>query len=484
METGEIIKMKRRKITIVIAPAVVVFIILFILTSCTGGMPGMGGAFNNSSDEIQNGIETYEVKKGNISQEISVIGSVDSENYTTYNLQVSGEILAAIETGDTFREGDLLVEIDDKEKQDSLFEIEKNIEISESSLRLARLSYQSALDSNHIAIQQAGINEQKAAESTENAMESLKISMESANASIDSSERALEEAEELLEIAENDPTSTNAELAQAESSVESEEEKLDSAELSKRSTELQSESSYEQSLTSQSSTYWSNLSSLQSAEAAIKQAAESLKQTDIKLELAKIEYENAKEDLGEYTVYAPYNGIVVSSDFTSGGESSEGGSLSIISNKFIVDCMISESDITKISIGQSADIDFDAYPDNKFSGEVEKIIPIATEDSGIVYYEALISFNNTENIEILYGFSSNISIIDLKAENVLYVPLQAVYKEEGKSYVDVLISGPGNEDEAGQSIQKTEITTGVNDYYNIEVTSGLNEGDVIATSRL
>jgi len=96
----------------------------------------------------------------------------------------------------------------------------------------------------------------------------------------------------------------------------------------------------------------------------------------------------------------------------------------------------------------------------------------------------LVSFNNTEDVDVLYGFSANISIMDLKAENVLYVPIRAVYKEEGKSYVDVLVSEPGSEGKTGQNIQKTEITTGVNDYYNIEVTSGLSEGDIIITSRI
>ncbi|MBN2073075.1 MAG: efflux RND transporter periplasmic adaptor subunit [Actinobacteria bacterium] len=482
-------KIKKRKILMVLLPAILLFVVVLIFTSCMGGIPGMGRAFTDESGEGQGGMETYEVVRGNISQEISVTGSVDSRDYATYALQVTGEILTAAGEGSTFSKGDLLVEIDDKEKQDSLFEIEKNLELSESSLRLAQLSYQNALDSNHISVQQATLNEQKAAESAENALKSLEISMKSADASSDSAGRALEKAEEILEAARDDSDTTLEQLSQYESNVESAEEKLESAELSEKSTELQSESSYEQALISQSSTYWSNLSSLQSAQSAIKQASENLKQTEIKLELAKAEYEDAKEDLGEYTVYAPYDGVVISSGFTVGQEISEGGTLSIISSDFIISCMVSESDIIKISGGQDASVDFDAYPDVKFSGVVEKIKQAYTEDSGIVYYEVLVSFENAEDTGILYGFSTNISILDIKAEDVLYVPLQAVYKEEGKSYVDVLSSAPagagegGDAGEAGQSGRKTGITTGVNDYYNIEVISGLKEGDIVITSR-
>jgi HlyD family secretion protein len=473
------VKNKKWLISITCAAAFTLFSIIFIFTSCMGPM---GSAFTDTPDTVQGESQTFQVTRGNISQEISVTGSVDSKSYTTLNLRVSGEILEAVEAGYVFKEGELLVQIDDSEKQDSLFEIEKNLEISESSLKLARLNYQSALDSNHIAIQQAQLNEQKAAESTENTLKSLEISMRSADASVESAERALEEAKELLEMAEDDPAATEMQLAQYESNVKSAEEKVGSAKLSEKSTELQSESSYESSLISQSSTYWSNLSSLQSAEKAITQAAENLKQTEIKLELAKREYENAKKDLGEYTAYAPYDGIVVSTDFVSGAEASGGGSISIISTDFMIKTMVSESDIIKISIDQESNITLDAYPDIEFTGDVEKIIPIGSEEGNIVYYEVTISFRNETDIEILYGMSANIYIIDVMAEDVLYVPLQAVYKEEGKSYVDVLLSEMG-EEEATRNVRKTEITTGVNDYYYIEVISGLSEGNIIITSR-
>jgi len=473
---------KRKKIIIIAGVFVTSLSVILILTSCMGGAMG-GRAFNNTSDSTQEEPQTIQVARGDISREISVTGSVDSRNYTTFKLQISGEVLAALEAGDSFKKGELIVQVDDSEKQDSLFEIEKNLEMSESSLKIAKLNYQSALDSNHIAIQQAQINEQKAAESTENAIKSLQISMESADASVESAERALEEAEELLEMVKNDPTATDMQLAQYESNVESAEEKVESAELSEESTKFQSESSYESSLLSQSSIYWSNLSSLQSAQKAMTQAAENLKQTEIQLELANREYENAKEDLGEYTVYAPYDGVVVSTDFTTGGEINEGGSISIISNDFIIKAMVSESDVVKISVGQESNVTLDAYPDITLTGNVEKIMPIGSEDGNIVYYETTISFKNEADVEILYGMSANIYIIDVMKEDVLYVPLQSVYEEEGKSYVDVIAPGKGEEDEGARNVRKTEITTGTNNYYYIEVISGLNEGDIIATSR-
>jgi len=109
---------------------------------------------------------------------------------------------------------------------------------------------------------------------------------------------------------------------------------------------------------------------------------------------------------------------------------------------------------------------------------------VTINDSGIISFEILIEFETEEDIDIYYGLSSNASIITQKAEDVLYVPIQSVYKESGKSYVDLLISDQVDMENISKSIKKLEVTTGINDYLYIEVISGLKEGDIIVTSRI
>jgi len=126
----------------------------------------------------------------------------------------------------------------------------------------------------------------------------------------------------------------------------------------------------------------------------------------------------------------------------------------------------------------------DAYPDTEFIGQIEKIIPISVEEGNIVSFEVVISFNNDEDIEIFYGFSTNVDIVTEKADNVLLVPIQSVYKEKGESYVDLLVSVQESREETGEYVKKVEVNTGINDYYYIEIISGLKEGDKIITSRI
>ena len=176
--------------------------------------------------------------------------------------------------------------------------------------------------------------------------------------------------------------------------------------------------------------------------------------------------------------------MVFSTDFKDNDQNSEGGTISIINNIFLIRTTISESEVSKISEDSEVYITMDAYPDYEFSGKVQKVIPIAVEDGNIVSFEIIINLTDTGDNKIYYGLSADIDIVTAKAENALYVPIKAVYIENGKKYVDVMTSGQRNADDINKSIRKTEITTGINDYQYIEVVSGLKEGDIVITSRI
>jgi len=541
------------------------FLIAVIATSCMG----FGPFSARESQTVDEGIETFVVTRGNILQEITTNGSVDTKNSYTYSFLVTGQVISTLEKGDSFKKGDVLIKLDNsegllniKQKETDLKNAEYSLQLSKSSLKIAKINYQTALDENHFAIQLAEINIKKAEEATASALSALEIAnisadlaYESASATlestaniqsitVDSAEDALNEAERILEEAKNDPTTTPEELAKYEYNVETAEDKYElallqqqssvaSSEISKESSGIQSRSSvasaeslYEQSLLSQSTTYWSNLSSLKSAQTQMIMAQENINQAGIQLNLAELSLETAqadldstKEDLKDYIVYAPYDGIVLSNDYKVGMGSSEGSGVSIISNEFLITTTINENDISRVKTGQEVTINLDAYSNINFSGTVKKIIPISSEENGIISFEILIGFEEVEGIEFFYGLSANLSIVVAKAENVLYVPIQAVYKENGKSYVDVLAieqpsgqsTGQSFERPSGQQVEppavqssgqeqaeqiaaalkdianninKVEVTTGINDYTNLEITSGLKEGDIIITSRI
>jgi len=455
---------KMKKISILTISAAIVLIAVMILTSCSGaGMLGKLG--NNGADSAEEGIEIFELETGDIIQLVATTGFVDSSTLNYFNLQVSGEIISTVKKGDSFKTGDLLIELDNSVAMDILEQIGTDIEDAESSLRVAKMNYQNALDANHIAVQMAELNTAASERSTQSALISLEAANRSAQLSLDSAMTALE----------------NAQSAQA---IEAAENTVESVKSSNYASTGQAKTSYEQSIDNQSSDYWSNLSSLQSAEAQIKLTAENLKQTELTVEAAKEELEEAGESLQGYKFFAPYDGVVLSSDFRIGEEAGGSNTLTLISDEFIVKVTVSENDIFKISEGVEAIITLDAYSTLEFNGTVSEIIPVSVNNGGIISYEVLIEFDAGEEVAIFHGLSANASIITQKAEDILYVPIQSVYKEDGRSFVDLLTTFDVEPENIQEAVRQTEITTGINDYLYIEVISGLKEGDIIVTSRI
>ncbi|MCL5070966.1 MAG: HlyD family efflux transporter periplasmic adaptor subunit [Actinobacteria bacterium] len=485
-----------------IIPAILIGVIsVFVFMTFVSCAGGAGPFANNPSRNAQNqGIQTYKVVPGDILQEISTTGSVVSTEENSYTFEVSGEVISAIEQGQEFKKGDILVELDNSEglnnirqKEIDLQSVENDLANSKNSLANAKINYQSALDSNHIAIQLADINTRKSEESVRSALNSL----ENANASAELSYQSALLALQKIDVME-DYATTDQQEKSYEFDYESGQLNLKSNEVSSDSSKEQAESSYDNALLSQSSTYWTNLSSLQSAQKAIDLAQINISEAQLKisaaessLELAQQDLDSVKEDLGKYKIVATYDGIVLSNDYLAGEDSQQNtGDITIISNNYLVSSSISENDISKVKAGNQVSVIFDAYQDLEFPGIVKKIIPVTTiSDNGIVSFEILISFEDNTNAKIYYGLSASANIVVAKAENVLYVPIQSVYEENGKNYVDMLPAGQfengkTEQTDLSQSVKKTEVTLGINDYANIEITSGLKEGDVIITSKI
>lgn len=454
--------------------------------------------------------DTFEVTKGDIIQTITTSGYVDSSEQNDYSLSASGKVLCALSKGDTFSKGDVLIEIDNSRQELLIAQAEENLYTAKNSLELARISYQQALDANHIVLQLADTNASLAEQASQSAFIALedandlaKKSAESAstalvntrniaNQSIQSAKTAWDEAEKILEeakkagssdliIAQYEANANNAEAnyeavkAQQNANIDTTEGTYESTQSQSSSTIDTAQSSYEKSFLNQSSTYWSNLSSTQSAASQIKVTAKNINQAEIQLNLSQISLELVKLDIDGGTIYAPYNGIVLSSAYKEGQYASPGiNAISIISSDFIIKANVNEIDVVNLQVGQDVDIRLDAYYENEFSGKIIKISPISSNIGGVVSFELTVKPETGNGPEFLYGLSASLTITTSGVEDVLFVPIQSVYEENGKSYVDLVAEDGGTE--------KKEVTTGMFNYDFIEIKSGLNEGDTILTS--
>jgi len=415
------------KFFFIITVIAIIIIALLNLTAC------------NRLGDISEIMDTFEVTKGDIIQTVTTSGYVDSSEQNGYSLSASGKVLSALSKGDTFSKGDSLIEIDDSRQELLIAQAEENLNTAKNSMALARISYQKALDANHIALQLADTNTSLSEQSVQNAL------------------TALEGANKSLDLAKKNISSTDLQIAQASTQSHS------------------AEGAYQQTLINQSSTYWSNLSSTQSAASQIEVTAKNINQAEIQLNLSQISLELVKLDIDCGTIYAPYNGIVLSSAYKEGEYAGPGvPAISIISSDFIIKADINEIDVVNLQLGQDVDIRLDAYYENEFSGKIINISPISTNIGGVVSFELIVKPEIENGPKLLYGLSASLDITTSSSENVLFVPIQSVYEEDGKSYVDMVAEDDG--------IEKTEVTTGIFNYDFIEIKSGLNKGDTILIS--
>jgi multidrug efflux pump subunit AcrA (membrane-fusion protein) len=415
----------KRQITLPILTIFLALSLLLSFTSCRSG----------STEDI----ETVKVARGDIIQIITSSGFVDASQQKNYSLQTSGEVLKSLKKGELFKKGDVILEVDNSRTQLLVKQAEENLKIAENSLGLAKLSYKQALDSNHISIQLAGENAKLSEQAAQNAM----VSLNNAN-------RYLSAVKQHSEI-------PSYQKEQAASSVDT------------------AGGAYDQALINQSMTYWSGLSNMQTAANQIEITAENIKQAESQLTLSEISLNLTKLDLDDNVIYAPFDGVVLVSALSEGESVNPGAAaISIIKSDYIVKSNISETDILKLTVDGEVEITLDAYPEDTFMGNIIEISPISQNLGGIVSFEITVRPKEQDNYKLLYGLSANLSIITSKAENVLYIPIEAVYDRDNKNYVYVLSKD--------SKIEKREITTGLCNYDYIEIKKGLSEGETIIVS--
>ena len=473
----EMKKSSKRKNILLIIAALAILLSLISFTACQM----LGGSREGSSEKD---IETFTVVKGNISQTVTSSGYVDTSNTKNYSLQMSGNTLYILSKGDTFSKGDKLAEVDNEKILIAIEQAETSIVAAESAISLAKINYQAALDANHVAIQLAKANEEMGQASTDAAFTALEDANGLARVSAASALQSIDDANNILAAA-RDSSAPDTQIAQYEANVNTAQGSYSQSSATNRQATDAAESGHEQSLISQSVTYWSNLGNLEVAQSQISITALAIEQAEVELELAGINIDLARLDLDDNIIYAPFDGIVLDSFYSKGEYASPSmTAISVISDDFVIKSDINETDIAKLGVGSEVQFTLDAFSGESFIGKIKEISPISTSEDGIISFEIIVEPENIDNFKLLHGLSANLTIITSEAEDVLYVPIQSVYKEDGKEYVDVLISDeidPGN---ISESIKKVEVTTGLHDYNNIEVASGLKEGDVIITSEI
>ncbi len=193
-------------------------------------------------------------------------------------------------------------------------------------------------------------------------------------------------------------------------------------------------------------------------------------------------------DLTEYTITAPFDGTVSVVNVQT-GNSASGSLATVVSNSQIADLSVNEVDAAKIALGNKATVTFDAIDGLTLTGTVAQINNVGTVSQGVVSYDVKISFD-TQDPRVKPGMTVNANIQTAVDQNVLMVPSTAVKTTAGSSYVlafDPPIASSTVASAGTQGILspttpvQIPVQTGISDNTNVEITSGLTEGEQIVT---
>lgn len=185
---------------------------------------------------------------------------------------------------------------------------------------------------------------------------------------------------------------------------------------------------------------------------------------------------DAQTTLANYTIRAPFDGVIATVSLKVGDSAGSTGLATIITRQQIAEISLNEVDAAKIKLGQKAIMTFDAIDGLAITGKVADIDIIGTVSQGVVTYNVKIVFD-TQDSRVKPGMSANVTIITDFKTDVLTVPNTAIKTDaNGGSYIQTL-------DSAGQP-QNITVQIGLANDTNAEITSGLNEGDKVITQTI
>ena len=231
---------------------------------------------------------------------------------------------------------------------------------------------------------------------------------------------------------------------------------------------------------------------VKSAEANIVAAKESVKAAEFNAASAEASVKEAKENLARTSIYAPTSGIISLLNVEKGERvvgtlQMTGTEILRIANMNTMEVQVdvSENDVNRVSLGDEADIEVDAYLGKTFTGKVTEIANSAQTVQSTTSTDQVTNFTVTvridassyndikENVRFPFrpGMSASVDIKTNTKKDILTLPIQAVTTRDDKE----------NDDEklevvftySADTVGMTVVKTGIQDDKYIEIISGL-----------
>lgn len=274
---------------------------------------------------------------------------------------------------------------------------------------------------------------------------------------IASAEAQLREAEQKLRTTQ--AGATQAELIQAQASVDQARASLQKLRQGGTAAEIAAAQS-----------------SVDQARASLDELSAPATATDLRIEQASVaqaeqSLAQARLQLEQATLVAPFAGVVTSVDAVAGSVVSGASVVTLMDRDPLhVELRLSENDVARVSEGMPVTLRVDALRDTELRGTVSYIAAAAESESGVVTYLVRVDLADPgEAVKV--GMTANLEIVYAEKADALLVP-SAALQPDGAGYA-VQLQGPD-----GMTVAQP-VTVGLSDGTRSEILSGLSEGQTI-----
>lgn len=170
--------------------------------------------------------------------------------------------------------------------------------------------------------------------------------------------------------------------------------------------------------------------------------ANALESAQIAVDKAFLDLQDAADDLAATRLLAPVDGSILAVNLTVGQQVNNGTSAVTLARRDNLELQVNvaEVDVSKLSLGQPAQITLDALPGEEFAGEILSIAPSAESQSGVVNYPVTIRLINPDS-RVRAGMTAVARVVNEAASAGWLVPASAVRQAGGGARVIVLRNG-------------------------------------------
>jgi multidrug efflux pump subunit AcrA (membrane-fusion protein) len=430
--------------------------------------------------EVLPTVTTEKAYTGDIKQELSTSGFVESEETKTYYSDVSAKITEFnVEKGSNIHSGDALVTYD-------VTALENQYKQQELQTTASKADYaQTISDSGENATKyknastDVNVLEQQV-EDQQNYVESLQMGINDeanfyANVKSDLAEYQSQAAEyaKALETATTDEAKAdlNAKIEKVNKKINGVEEKASNSE--NYTTDLNNKLIGAQN---ELATLQGNLSEQKSIKSTSEQGVLSGNEKTAKqatTQVTELTLEQAQQNLEEAKagITAEFNGIITDVQVANGATVAEGAPLfTVASNEDVkLTVALSKYDLENVKEGQGANITLGA---STYTGTVSKISRVATTNSaGTAVINAEIHIDNPDD-NIYLGVEAKVKINVGEATGVILVPVECVNTDKEGEFCYVVENGV---------LVKKAVKTGLTSDEYIEVKEGIADGEEVVS---